>query len=247
MPTFTATKTYKDGSTLFQSDLDGLAVSMETFLNTTKLDSSNIQNGGIASANLSASSVTSSAIAANAVTTAAITDANVTTAKLATVTQQFLVPTGGIVEFAGAAAPTGWLICDGSAVSRATYSTLFSAIGTIWGSGDGSTTFNIPDRRGRVGVGAGTGSGLTSRSLAATGGEETHTLVTSEVPSHTHDVWVPSGSGGSDTELQVVSPGQTGHYVTNATSGNPYTKSVGGDGAHNNMQPFAVFNYIIKT
>lgn len=59
-----------------------------------------------------------------------------------------LVPSGTVFHFAGSAAPTGWLICDGSAVSRTTYATLFTAIGTTYGSGDGSTTFNLPDCRG---------------------------------------------------------------------------------------------------
>ena len=69
----------------------------------------------------------------------------------------------GIIQmFAGATPPSGWLICDGSAVSRTTYATLFAAIGTTWGTGDGSTTFNLPDLRGRAPIGAGTGSGLTS-------------------------------------------------------------------------------------
>lgn len=68
------------------------------------------------------------------------------------------VPPGVVANYAGSSAPAGWLMCDGSAVSRSTYAALFAAISTTWGAGDGSTTFNLPDPRGRVGVGAGTGT-----------------------------------------------------------------------------------------
>ena len=67
-------------------------------------------------------------------------------------------PPGTVQAYAGSAAPSGWLLCDGSAVSRTTYANLFSAISTIWGAGDGSTTFNLPDGRGAVLRGTGTGS-----------------------------------------------------------------------------------------
>ena len=64
-------------------------------------------------------------------------------------------PVGGMIPYAGASAPTGWLLCDGSAVSRTTYHALFQAIGTSWGAGNGSTTFNLPDARGAAPVGVG--------------------------------------------------------------------------------------------
>ena len=67
--------------------------------------------------------------------------------------QQLRVPPGMVLPFAGAAAPEGFLLCDGSAVSRTTYGDLFAAIGTAYGAGDGSTTFNLPDLRGRVAAG----------------------------------------------------------------------------------------------
>jgi microcystin-dependent protein len=69
-----------------------------------------------------------------------------------------ILPAGVMMEYGGAAAPSGWLLCDGTAVSRTTYADLFTAISTTFGTGDGSTTFNVPDRRGRAGVGAGTGT-----------------------------------------------------------------------------------------
>ena len=92
------------------------------------------------------------------------------------------VPVGTILDFAGANVPSGYLECDGSAVSRTAYPKLFAAIGTAWGAGDGSTTFNLPDLGGRTCIGKG------SRTVGSTGGSETHTLTTSEIPSHTHVV-----------------------------------------------------------
>lgn len=88
--------------------------------------------------------------------------------------------TGDLKATAAAAAPTGWLLCDGSPVLRASYPGLFGVIGSTYGAGDGATTFNVPDYRGRVIVGAGVGAGLTARSLGATGGEEAHLLQASE-------------------------------------------------------------------
>lgn len=105
-------------------------------------------------------------------------------------------PAGVIWDFAGATAPTGWLLCDGSAVNRTTYAALFTAISTTYGVGDGSTTFNLPDTRGRIGVGAGQGTSLTNRALAATGGEESHVLAIAELASHTH---VQNAHGHTDS------------------------------------------------
>jgi microcystin-dependent protein len=101
----------------------------------------------------------------------------------------YLVPTGTVLDFAGSSAPTGFVLCNGAAVSRTTYSGLYAALGgasSPWGQGDGSTTFNVPDLRGVAAIGAGQGTGLTNRALGARGGEETHQLVLSELASHTH-------------------------------------------------------------
>lgn len=97
-------------------------------------------------------------------------------------------PVGGIISYAGSTAPNGWLMCDGSAISRTTYEELFSTIGTTYGSGDGSTTFNIPDLKGRtiVGVGESSATGHTAHTLGQSEGEETHTLDINEIPSHNH-------------------------------------------------------------
>lgn len=79
-----------------------------------------------------------------------------------------LIPAGVMVPFAGGTAPTGWLLCSGQAVSRTTYATLFAAIGTTWGAGDGSTTFNLPDLRDRVPVGKGDMGGTAAALLTYT-------------------------------------------------------------------------------
>lgn len=169
-------------------------------------------------------------------------------------------PAGAVIAFAGSAAPSGYLICDGSAVNRTTYASLYSAIGTTYGVGDGSTTFNLPDLRGRTIIGVGTGSGLSARTLASVGGEETHTLTTSEMPSHNHGVNDPGHShipinGRDDGNCSNIS-GQAppGDATSNLVNGYPTNSSTtgitiqnnGGGAAHNNMQPFISLNYIIK-
>lgn len=150
------------------------------------------------------------------------------------------LPAGMIIPFGGATLPEGWLDCDGASVLRATYPTLFSAIGTAWGSVDG-THFTLPDLRGRAPIGAGQGAGLTNRALAATGGAETHDLDTSEMPIHDHTINSGTGPGGA-TQLQIGAP------ITNDTTWSGYaTTTAGGSEPHNNMQPFAVTKMIIST
>jgi microcystin-dependent protein len=144
------------------------------------------------------------------------------------------IPPGLVSPFAGSSAPTGWLACNGATVSRTTYANLFSAIGTTYGAGDGSTTFGLPNLQGAFPLGS---SG--SYALGATGGEATHLLTIAEVPAHTHTYSQPSIGGGaegtgSNASLPVVTPGQA-------------TGSTGGGGAHNNMPPYLAVNYIIKT
>jgi microcystin-dependent protein len=236
--------------------------------------------------------------------------------------QTFLVPTGAVLPYGGSSAPANFLLCDGTAVSRSTYSTLFGVVSTTYGVGDGSTTFNLPNLSGRVPMGAGTGtkvatfasrasnvitvtgltdaannefqtgqavlytaaSGamtglthnttyyiirtgnltfslatslanaqngtvislssdgtgtqtftltLTTRTAGATGGEENHAMSSSELLAHTH-------SNGYDTTSSGASRG-SGTNVGNTTG------STGGNTSMNNIQPFVVLNYIIRT
>ena len=114
---------------------------------------------------------------------------DVTISGASTITQNSVIgrvsPSGSIVGFGGSSAPTGWLLCDGSAVSRTTYSDLFSAISTAYGVGDGSSTFNVPNLKGKVPVGLDAADGSFD-ALAETGGASTVTLATSDIPSHNH-------------------------------------------------------------
>lgn len=160
-----------------------------------------------------------------------------------------LAPAGCVLPYAGATAPTGWLLCFGQAVSRTTYAALFAAIGTAYGTGDGSTTFNVPDLRGRVpggkddmgGSAAGrlttAGSGVNGASLGAAGGAETHTLTSAQIPAHTHPLTNAAGAGGN------YATGGAGYGYPTASNTSANT---GGGSAHNNTQPTLVTNYIIK-
>lgn len=112
--------------------------------------------------------------------------------------------TGIISLFAGSTAPSGYLACDGSAVSRDTYSALFAVIGTTYGAGDGSTTFNLPDLSGRVAIGA-----STSHAMGTTGGEESHVLTSGELAAHAHEV---PQHGHADT-ISATTPALS-HTVT---------------------------------
>lgn len=290
---------------------------------TAKIADSNVTTGKIADAN-----VTTAKIADGNVTTAKIADGNVTTAKIAAanVTADKLasgvaIPSGVVNPYAGASAPTGWLLCDGSAVSRSTYSALFAVLGTTYGTGDGSTTFNVPNMKGRVPVGL--DSTQTEFDVRGeTGGAKTHTLSTTEMPSHTHAQTGHAHGGGSHahagpshthtinhghsasqgsagghdhqvlTKINSTGAGSTGRLMAGNTSGTdswivtpagqgthdhsvsvgsysgnsgsdgsgsttssgittdtqtPTIAAAGSGGAHNNLQPYLVLNYIIKT
>lgn len=121
-----------------------------------------------------------------------------------------LVPVGTVMAFAGSTAPEGWLMCDGSAVVRTTYANLWAVLGTTYGSGDGSTTFNLPDALGRSIVGAGSGSGLTARTLSTKSGSEAVTIGTSNLPPHTHGLNNHTHTLGGHTHTTSVNPPNTG-------------------------------------
>ncbi len=158
------------------------------------------------------------------------------------------VPVGTVKPFAGSTAPNSYLFCYGQAVSRTTYADLFAVLSTTYGTGDGATTFNVPDLRGRVVAGqddmggtsadrlTGVTGSVNGDTLGGTGGEETHTLTTAEMPAHTHSISANTSTGGTS----VVSK-------TGAANNEPtVTGSAGSDGAHNNVQPTIILNYVIK-
>lgn len=144
-------------------------------------------------------------------------------------------PVGALQMFAGATAPSYWLICDGSAVSRTTYASLFDAIGTTYGTGDGSTTFNLPDMKGRTPIGV-----STDYALGAKGGEKTHTLTYNEMPAHQHGSGAVAYIGGAP--YGFASLPSTGNHIAFS---NWVTDAAGAGWAHNNMQPYLAVNYII--
>lgn len=176
------------------------------------------------------------------------------------------VPVGSVMPFAGTSEPSGWFFCDGRLLAVATYSALFAAIGFTYG-GDGSTTFALPDLRGRVPAGRdnmGTtgvasrmtagGSGVTGTTLGAAGGAETHTLSIAQMPLHGHPMRIAMIS---DSTPRTDMSGGMMIRTNSATSYGPYTGAVsdaagqqvggqGGNAAHNNVQPTIVLNYIIK-
>jgi len=162
------------------------------------------------------------------------------------------IPSGVTWMYMGASAPTGWLLCDGSSVLRASYAALFAVIGTTYGSADG-THFNLPDLRGRtpVGVGTGTGGGasgtglptggspLTAVALGTWKGEETHTLIEAELAAHTHTY------NNVATSNNITGGGTSGNLASLKTVS--ASGSAGSGAAHNNIQPVMGVNFIIKT
>jgi microcystin-dependent protein len=168
-----------------------------------------------------------------------------------------MVPPGSVESYAGSSAPTGWVMCDGSTLSRTNYYYLYSVIGNTYGAGDGVNTFNVPDLRGRKVLGAGQGNGLTNRNLADIGGAETHTLTSNEMPVHNHGVTDPghahsyvNNTNDQDTDNAFATETAADQVDLNKTTSSNTTgisiNNTGGGQAHNNMDPFFVLNYIIK-
>lgn len=168
-------------------------------------------------------------------------------------------PTAAIHMYGGTSAPTGWLLCNGAAVSRADFADLFAIVGETYGAGDGSSTFNLPDLRDRFAVGSG-----TTYSAGATGGAATHTLTEAEIPQHTHTatstVTDPghthtmsfgSTGSGSAPDVDDLTAQHAGDKTTNSsTTGITVATTIAMAGSgfpHNNMPPYLGLAFIIKT
>jgi len=143
-----------------------------------------------------------------------------------------LIPAGTIVQYGGATAPSGWALCDGATYSRtnATYSRLFAAIGTTYGAGDGTTTFEVPNLKGRIPVGY-DATQIEFDTLAETGGAKTVALTAAQLPSHTHGVGTYSiGTVGDHTHSNTFSIGSNGDHYHNADGS--LSAAAGGGHAH---------------
>lgn len=158
------------------------------------------------------------------------------------ITQQTGEPekVGVIKMFSGLVPPLGWMLCNGAAISRIKYSKLFNIIGTTYGSGDGETTFNLPNLKGKTIVGLDE-TDNDFKTLGKIGGEKTHKLTIQEMPSHFHaNEYTFEETPGTKWSYRVRRGGSEG---TTDGVGDGLT---GGNQAHNNLQPYIVLNYIIK-
>jgi microcystin-dependent protein len=158
---------------------------------------------------------------------------------------------GEIIMFGGNFAPRGWALCDGQLLDINQNQALFSILGTTYG-GDGRTTFGLPDLRGRVPMHPGSGPGLTTRRLGEKSGAENVTLTTSQIPSHSHQGRVHSGTANSRSPVNNALSGEAGGVTAVFTSENPDSDmksnaiaNAGGGQSHTNIQPYQCVNFII--
>jgi microcystin-dependent protein len=156
------------------------------------------------------------------------------------------LPIGSVVKWFSTTIPTNWLACNGQAISRTEYAELFAVIGTKYGSGDGNTTFNLPNIKGKTTVGLDIDD-TDFNTLGKTGGEKIHTLIENEIPKMnvymTRANWYDHGGleAGGAVNRVVVAGGASG-----GTTDREIGTVNGGGQAHNNLQPYIVSNYIIK-
>jgi microcystin-dependent protein len=183
-----------------------------------------------------------------------------------------LIPTGTILAFGGSSAPSGFVLATGQAISRTTFANLFAVFGTTYGSGDGSTTFNVPDLRGRFIAGfdsanssgrltKSTTQGVSASTLGNTGGEQAHTMASGELVAHSHPVTITDPGHGHTTNTAAssnaiggttifstsTSPTSSQNNVPANTTGiSATTSNTGGGSAFNVVAPSIVLNFIIK-
>ena len=229
-------------------DIANLAT-FRTGANQTADDSTIQVDGSGGYLKVKSAGISSNELATDSVITAKIQDGAVTAAKLDSAAVSVLMPTATILPYAGISLPGvagDWLYCDGSEYNReispGVSTPLFLALGTTYGVGNGSTTFNIPDLRGRViagldNMGGTAASRLTGQTtLGGSTGTQSVTLTIDQIPSHSHNTW---GSG-------IQNGGTNGSYG-DLGSQTLSTTSTGGGNSHTNVQPTMTLNYIIKT
>lgn len=246
--------TYTQTETVSTVDTDDVDWSLISSGVTYSADGVTLQKTGSTFA-IKDGGVDSDAIATGAVGADEIAAGSVPKADLVTAVQEALVPAGTVLPYAGSSAPSGYLLTYGQAISRTTYSDLFSAIGTTYGNGDGSTTFNVPDLRGRVVAGqddmGGTSanrltSPLNGDTLGGAGGNDQIQLGINEIPAHSHDVsgvtagnsighthsgTTDSGGAHTHTVANVVLEGGGG-YASGSNRGQTGTRTTGSSGSH---------------
>ncbi len=266
MAIITRTYTFTDGTTAYgsqvESEISGIVVALNaldagtstwTYVKATNSTITNLTLAG----NLAAGN--------NKITGLAAATGNGEAVRYEQIVSAF-IPAGLVAPYAAATAPTGWLLCDGTAVSRVTYVDLFTIIGTAHGTGDGATTFNLPDYRGRflrmVDAGTARDPDAASRTAMATGGNtgnnvgslqtgasiaHTHTATVTD-PAHAHTERYATGGGASNgmvvsTTSQITNTESVNTTASNVTGITVSNSSTGG----NETRPInAYVQYIIK-
>lgn len=261
-----------DGTDIYELDAP---TSVNTFTANT-LTASTLTATSITTSILAATDVSTTTLTATSITTSVIDASSITVTGNVSAAEYYgdgsnltgistdSIPSGAVFPYAGTTEPSGYLFCYGQAISRSTYSDLFSAIGTTYGTGDGSTTFNLPDLRGRVVAGqddmggssanrlTGASGGVNGDTLGASGGDEGHQLTEAELAAHTHGAGSYQGSiptSGIDEEPGTIFSTQSNKepngYTSFSTTGS--SGSTGSNSEHNNVQPTFILNYVIKT
>ena len=234
-------------------DMDRIA---DGAIDTTKIadlavTNAKIANGTIADAKM-ASGQSASKLTTGTLPIARIADGAITEVKLAATGKRAL-PVGGIFLWPGTTLPTNTLLCDGTAISRTTYAALFAVLGTSYGAGDGSTTFNLPNLRGRVPVGQDS-SQTEFDAMGETGGAKTVALSVAQLPAHSHPLqghvwgWGSSGTISTPGSPNAAATPSTGNaiYTFQGQAGWNSTLDTGSGSAHQNLQPYLVLRYLIQ-